>query len=150
MLKFIDWYNTIVGAAVTILSALFGQYWFLFGLFLLFNVIDWLTGWYKARLTKRESSKEGLKGLLKKLGYWAIIIVSFSMPLALISIGKIIGTDLSFLELIGWFVLASLMINELRSIVENLVETGYNVPVVLTKGLAITEKLMERANSDAK
>lgn len=146
MLKFLDWYNTAAGMSITVLTALFGQFWFLFALFLLFNVIDWLTGWYKARELKQESSMVGLKGLLKKLGYWAIIIVAFAMPLALVSIGTIIGIDLSFLGLIGWFVLASLMINELRSILENLVEAGYDVPTILTKGLAVTEKLLNRDN----
>lgn len=144
MLKFLDWYNTAAGMSITVLTALFGQFWFLFALFLLFNVIDWLTGWYKARELKQESSMVGLKGLLKKLGYWVIIIVAFAMPLALVSIGTIIGIDLSFLELIGWFVLASLMINELRSILENLVEAGYDVPTILTKGLAVTEKLLNK------
>ena len=146
MLKFLDWYNTAAGMSITVLTALFGRFWFLFALFLLFNVIDWLTGWYKARELKQESSMVGLKGLLKKLGYWVIIIVAFAMPLALVSIGTIIGIDLSFLGLIGWFVLASLMINELRSILENLVEAGYDVPAVLTKGLAVTEKLLNKDN----
>ena len=146
MLKFLDWYNTAAGMSITVMTALFGKIWFLFALFLLFNVIDWLTGWYKARELKQESSMVGLKGLLKKLGYWVIIIMAFAMPLALVSIGTIIGIDLSFLGLIGWFVLASLMINELRSILENLVEAGYDVPAVLTKGLAVTEKLLNKDN----
>jgi toxin secretion/phage lysis holin len=146
MFKFLDWYNTTVAMAVTVLTALFGQFWFLFALFLLFNVIDWLTGWYKARKATKESSKVGLKGLLKKVGYWAIVIIGFSMPLALMAIGDIIGLDLSFLEFIGWFVLASLMVNEIRSILENLVETGYNVPPILTKGLAVTEKLLNKGD----
>ena len=36
-----------------------------------------------------------------------------------------------------------LIINEARSILENLVELGVKVPEVLIKGLAITEKLIE-------
>lgn len=145
MFKFIDCYNTLIGIVVTVLTALFGQYWFLFALFLLFNIIDWLTGWYKARVQQKESSKVGLRGLMKKVGYWAIILIGFTMPLAFIHIGQIIGIDLSVLQLIGWFVLASLMINELRSIVENLVESGYDVPIILVKGLAITEKIIENS-----
>ena len=50
---------------------------------------------------------------------------------------------LSFLNVIGWWVLAMLIINEARSILENLVELGVKVPEVLIKGLAITEKLIE-------
>lgn len=143
-MKVIDTYNAVAGSIVAVLSAIFGQYWFLFALFLLFNVLDWLTGWYKSRKLGKESSAAGLAGILKKLGYWAVIIVAFSMPLALIQLGNIVGIDLGFLELIGWFTLASLLINEIRSILENLVETGYNVPAFLVKGLAVTEKLMNK------
>ena len=75
--KVIDTYNVLVGAAVTLLSALFGTYWYLFTAYLLFNVFDWLTGWYKSRKLKRESSAVGLKGIIKKLGYWVIIAVAF-------------------------------------------------------------------------
>lgn len=36
------------------------------------------------------------------------------------------------------------MVNEVRSIIENLVELGYNVPLVLIKGLAVTEELINK------
>ena len=57
----------------------------------------------------------------------------------------ILHVDLSFLMMVGWFTLACLMVNEARSILENLVECGYDVPNVLIKGLAVTDKLI---NSD--
>lgn len=44
--------------------------------------------------------------------------------------------------LFGWFTLASLLVNEIRSILENLVECGYSVPDFLIRGLAVTEKLI--------
>lgn len=146
MLKFVDTYNSLMGMIAAVLAGVFGQYWFLFAVFLLFNVLDWLTGWYKARTLKKESSKIGFKGLLKKLGYWAIIIVAFSVSFCMIEIGNIIGLDLSFTVFLGWFTLASLMINEARSICENLVETGYNVPMIFVKGLEIYDRLIEKDN----
>lgn len=148
-MSFIDKYNLFVGGVVTVLSAIFGVFWYLFALFLLFNILDWLTGWYKSYKLKKESSKEGLKGLIKKLGYWVILIVAFSVPVAFIKLGATIGIDLSFLELLGWFTLASLMVNEIRSILENLVETGYNVPNILIQGLAVTDKLVNSKNDTA-
>lgn len=146
-MKFIDNYNMAVGAVVAVLSSLLGVFWYLFVLFLFFNILDWLTGWHKANKQKKESSKIGLAGLLKKLGYWVILIVAFSIPMAFESLGAQIGVDLSFLQLIGWFTLASLMVNEVRSILENLVEVGYNVPNVLVKGLAVTDKLINSKSS---
>lgn len=141
-MKFMDTYNALIGGIVAVLSGLLGVFWYLFVLFLVFNILDWLTGWHKANKLKKESSRVGLKGLLKKIGYWVIIIVAFSIPMAFQGLGTQIGIDLSFLQLIGWFTLASLMVNEVRSILENLVETGYDVPNILIKGLAVTDKLI--------
>jgi len=142
-MDFIDKYNIITGAAVAVLSAIFGTYWYLFAGYLLFNVLDWLTGWYKARKLNRESSYIGLKGILKKLGYWIIILIAFSMPTLFIHLGQdLLGVNLDFLLLLGWFTLACLLVNEIRSILENLVECGYAVPDILVKGLAVTEKLI--------
>lgn len=141
----VDTYNMVVGAAVTVLTALLGAYWYVFFFYLLFNILDWLTGWYKARKFKKESSKQGLKGILKKLGYWVIILVAFSVSYVFVHMGSdILHLDLSFLMMVGWFTLACLMVNEARSILENLVECGYNVPAVLIKGLAVTEKLINK------
>lgn len=141
--SFIDRYNTVVGAAVTILTAIFGIYWYVFAGYLLCNILDWLTGWYKSRRLGKESSKAGLNGILKKMGYWVIILVAFLIPSLFIHLGQdVLGVNLKFLTLLGWFTLASLLVNEIRSILENLVECGCNVPDFLIKGLAVTEKLI--------
>lgn len=139
----INWYNAIVGGVVMLLSGLFGQFWYLFGAFLLLNVIDWLTGWAKARKLKQESSSMGLLGLIKKLGYWVMIIVAFLASSVLTALGTdILQINLDFLILLGWFTLASLLVNEIRSVLENLVEMGYEVPAFLVKGLAVTDELI--------
>lgn len=146
----INWYNAIVGGVVMLLSGLFGQFWYLFGAFLLLNVIDWLTGWAKARKLKQESSSMGLLGLIKKLGYWVMIIVAFLASSVLTALGTdILQINLDFLILLGWFTLASLLVNEIRSVLENLVEMGYEVPAFLVKGLAVTDELIN-ASADKK
>ena len=143
-MNFADRYNAAVGAAVAILSAVLGTYWYLFAGYLLLNILDWLTGWYKSRKLGKESSAVGWKGAAKKVGYWVIILVAFLMPTLFIHLGNdILGINLDFLMLFGWFTLASLLVNEIRSILENLVECGYDVPEFLIKGLAVTEKLIQ-------
>ena len=105
-MKVIDTYNAMVGAAVAVLSYILGEHWFLFVLFLLLNAIDWGTGWMKSRINNVENSKAGLKGVLKKLGYWLMIMVSFGASAAFVEVGKIINLDLGVTTLLGWFVLA--------------------------------------------
>ena len=142
MEKLIDTYNLIAGTLIALLTAIFGQYYLIFILYLVCNVLDWLTGWAKSRKFKTESSKEGFKGVLKKTGYWVIIAVAFLIPITLAPLGELIGMNFDFLNAIGWVTLASLLVNEARSILENLVELGYNVPTFLIKGLAITDEMI--------
>ena len=58
--------------------------------------------------------------------------------------GKLIGVDLSFVVIFGWFTLAVYLVNEIRSILENLVEMGVKVPSFLIKGLEVTEKAIDK------
>lgn len=139
-MKVIDTYNAIVGSIVAVLSYIFGEHWILFALFLAFNLADWITGWMKSRIAHKENSKTGWKGVLKKLGYWIMIAVAFGASAVFVEIGKTIGVDLGITTLLGWFVLASLLVNEIRSICENFVEAGYNVPQILIRGLEVADK----------
>ena len=140
----IDGYNAIAGAIVAVLSYILGEHWILFAAFLLLNIADWLTGWMKGRLANKENSMKGWKGVLKKLGYWLMIMVAFGASAVFIEIGATIGIDLGITTLLGWFVLASLLINEIRSILENFVEAGFNVPIILVKGLEVADKVVNK------
>ena len=142
-MKVIDTYNAIVGAAVAVLSYIFGEHWILFALFLAFNVADWITGWMKSRLAHKENSKAGWKGALK-----IMIAVAFGASAVFVEIGKTLGVDLGITTLLGFFVLASLLVNEIRSICENLVEMGVDVPKILIKGLEVADKAINKDGED--
>ena len=147
-MNYMDTYNAIVGGIVAVLSFVFGEHWILFAIFLLFNVADWLTGWMKSRMAGKENSVKGWQGVLKKLGYWLMILVAFAASAVFIEIGNTLGMDLGVTTLLGYFVLASLLVNELRSILENFVEAGYNVPTVLVKGLEGADKVVNQEEQE--
>ncbi|GFI42296.1 holin [Thomasclavelia cocleata] len=138
--------DAVIGAVIAFFSMIFGEHWILFAVFLLFNIVDYITGWMKAKMANKVNSTAGLIGVLKKLGYWIMVMVSFLASVLFIEIGNTLGIDLGITTLLGWFVLASLTINELRSIIENLVETGYNIPNILTKGLEVADKIINEEN----
>lgn len=142
----IDRYNAVVGTAVAVLSYVLGEHWWLFLAFLLLNVADWITGWMKSKMAGTENSVKGFQGILKKLGYWLMIMVAFGTAAIFVEIGGAIGIDLGVTTLLGWFVLASLIINEIRSILENFVEAGFNVPAILIKGLKVADKIINSDN----
>ena len=135
MQEFFDKANLLWGAVIAVLTWIFGEYWFVFFLFLALNVIDCIYGYAKSRATQTLSSEKGARGVLKKVSYWVIIAIAFSVSGFLISLGAQLGVDLGFLQLLGWFVLAVYIINELTSIVENMVALGIDVPEIFIKGL---------------
>lgn len=137
-------YNAVLGAIVAALTMVFGEHWYLFAAFLALNIIDWITGWMKSRIMKKENSVKGWQGVLKKIGYWIMILFAFLISAGLIEVGTVIGIDLQITTVLGWFVLASLLVNEARSICENFVEAGFNVPKILSNGLAVADKLINK------
>ena len=142
---FADAYNSILGGIIAVLTVIFGEHWYLFALFLILNIADWATGWMKSRIKKKENSVQGWKGVLKKIGYWIMIAVSFAVSVGFIEIGDTIGIDLKVTTFLGWFVLASLIVNEVRSIVENFVEAGFNVPTILQEGLEVADRVINKS-----
>ncbi len=147
-LNYMDAYNAIAGGIIAFFSFIFGEHWLLFAVFLLLNVIDWITGWMKSRIAKQENSVKGWQGVLKKIGYWLMIMVSFALSAIFIELGGTLGIDLGVTTLLGWFVLASLLVNEARSIVENFVEAGFNVPAILINGLEVADKIINKENEN--
>ena len=143
-LNYMDTYNAVVGGIVACLTMIFGEHWLLFAVFLLLNIIDWITGWMKSRIAKKENSVKGWQGVLKKIGYWLMIMVAFALSAIFIELGNTLGIDLGVTTLLGWFVLASLLVNEARSIIENFVEAGFNVPNVLINGLEVANKIINK------
>lgn len=141
-------YHMIVGGFVAILTMIFGKHWFLFALLLLLNVIDWLSGWLKSRVMKTVTSKKGRQGVLKIIGSWGMVFFSFMISTGLMEIGKVLDINLYFTTFIGWFVLSSLIINEARSICENFIEAGIEVPKVLSDGLMVADKLINEKDKE--
>lgn len=140
--------NIIIGTVLTYIITIFEQYGLIMFTFLIFNVLDWMTGTMKARLLCKESSIDGLKGVCKKLGYWVLILVAFLVGENFILIGNNLGIDLSIADYIGWITLAMLVVNEARSIIENLVQMDVYVPEVLVKGLEVAQEKIANKNAE--
>lgn len=143
MLKITEYMQWVYSIVLTIVTSLFGEHWILFLLYLLLNIIDTLTGLAKARINNQESSSVALIGIIRKMCYWLMIFIAFLIPVGFQELGEIINLDLSVTVFLGWFVLASLIINEYRSILENLIDAGCNVPQILIKGLEVASQNIE-------
>lgn len=148
MEKILHKVNIIGGVIVSVLSGVFGEFWYLFAAFLALNIVDYITGIFKARFTKSENSVKGWQGIVKKLGYWVCIAIAFFMAGSFTEMGTLINADLTFTYLLGWFTLATFIINEIRSILENLVILGVDVPEFLIKGLSVVGEMLHKESQD--
>lgn len=143
MEKIVHKMNTLWGAAVALIASTFGEFWFLFAAFFVLNVVDYITGIAKARFSHTENSNKGLKGIVKKVGYWVVIALAFFIAISFKTMGQNIGINLEFVQMLGWFTLATFIINEIRSILENLVVVGVDVPQFLINGLEVAAEAVK-------
>lgn len=150
MEKIINKINSVWGLTITLFSSIFGRFWYLFAAFLLLNLVDYVTGIVKAKIAHNENSNKGLLGIIKKVGYWIVISLSFFIAISFEEMGKTIGLDLAFTRLLGWFTLATFIINEIRSILENLVCIGVDVPSFLISGLEIAANAISEKKGGVK
>ena len=96
-------------------------------------IVDYITGmsaaWYNAEL----SSKKGIKGIVKKVSYLALVVAAMIIDW-LISQGlQQINVDLHYSVFFAVLVAVWLIINELISTLENLSRMGVPIPSFLKK-----------------
>lgn len=148
IVKIFNKMDTTISFFVSGLTSILGLEWILFAGYLILNIIDYLTGTIESKINKTESSSKGIVGIIKKFCYWILIGLSFFLSFLLTQLGQKININLEFVMLFGWFTLGCLIINESRSIIENLIEIGIDVPIFFKKGLEIYNKKIDNTISN--
>lgn len=148
LIKIFNRITNTISAITTTLTSILGIEWVLFAGYLVLNIIDYLTGTLKSKINKTESSTKGIVGIIKKICYWVLIGITFLISVLLSQLGQIINMNLEIAMLFGWFTLTCLIVNESRSIIENLIEIGINVPNFFKKGLEIYNNKIEKVIDD--
>ncbi len=96
-------------------------------------LLDYVTGMVAAYIRAELSSRKGIIGILKKLGYFALVCVGISVDYILYSALQQLGISNEITMLFGLIVTVWLIINELISILENLAKIDVPIPNFLTK-----------------
>ena len=96
-------------------------------------IIDYATGMLAAAYNSELSSKKGIKGIVKKVGYLALVVAAMIIDW-LISQGlQQINVDFHYSVFFAVLVAVWLIINELISTLENLSRMGVPIPNFLKK-----------------
>lgn len=95
-------------------------------------IIDYISGMTEAFINKTISSRIGVIGITKKVGYFAVVAVAMVVDYLISSALGQCGINLQINYCFGMIASIWLIINELISILENLSEIGIPLPKFLT------------------
>ena len=135
--------EAVIAVALGALASYFVQLLIPLCVLLLVMILDYITGMAKAWYKNELSSRIGIKGILKKLGYFVIIVVAGVMDWLIVDGLFRIGIEFTMPFLLAAIVTVWLIINESISILENVAAIGGPVPGWLTKLLQRLKKTVE-------
>lgn len=95
--------------------------------------VDYITGLAGAYITSKLNSRIGVKGIIKKVGYIALVAVGMVVDYLISTAFVQVGIDLHLTYCFGMIITIWLIINELISILENLAKIGTPLPKFLLK-----------------
>lgn len=87
-------------------------------------VTDYITGITAAWMKNELSSKVGIKGIVKKLLYMALVVVACAIDIAIANVAGKAGIDIAGMYCVGLMVIMFLIFNESISILENVSRAG--------------------------
>ena len=96
-------------------------------------VIDYITGMSSAWYNSELSSKKGIKGIVKKVGYLALVFVAMIVDWLIFQGLQQINVNINYSVFFAVLVAVWLIINELISTLENLSRMGVPIPNFLKK-----------------
>ena len=119
-----------VTALMGFLSSMFGALYIPALLLVAANIIDYFTGLMASKNRKEGgwNSYKGIKGIVKKVGMWGLVIVGVLMDVLIKYSCDTLGIVLPFQFAVGCIVAVWIVCNEFISILENIKDMGTNVP----------------------
>lgn len=121
-------------------------------LFMLLMLVDYVSGMLAAKKEALEhpndnkygwSSKKGVIGIYKKVGYIITVLVAISTDYVIFKMVDEIGLEYNTNTLFGLMVLVWFVLNELLSILENAERMGVQLPFFLVSALSNIRKNIE-------
>ena len=107
-------------------------------------VIDYTTGMVAAWLDHRLSSKVGVRGIVKKVGYMALITVAMGVDYLIASGVAAAAVSIEYRMGFGLLVTIWLLINEMISVLENLKNMGVPLPEFLVKVISRLRQTIDK------
>ena len=138
-----DFIHILFAGAVGALAAYFNVLLVPLAVLVAVMLIDYVTGMAGASCTGQLNSRVGVRGIVKKAGYLALVAVGMVVDYLITSALVSIGIDLQINYCFGMIITIWLIINELISILENLGEMNIPLPGFLVNMIKTLKSRVE-------
>lgn len=141
-------FRAIFVAIGATLSSVLGVLYIPVILMVLCNVIDYVTAILAAIYTgEKVDSARGIKGIIKKVSMWLLVVVGVIVDNLIIYATENIGFSFPLVFLVACIVAVWIICNELISILENIKKSGVNVPAFMDKILYYVKDQAEQTGN---
>lgn len=108
------------------------------------NVVDYVTGlWAAPYRTESVSSYKGIRGIIKKVCMWILILVGAWVDMLINYAASWAGMEFSLPFIVATVVAVWLVVNEIISILENMIDIGVDMPPFLMPAVQYIKKQVE-------
>lgn len=128
--------QVVISAALAALASYLGALAVPIIVLLVMMILDYATGMTAAWMRGELSSKVGAKGILKKVGYMALIVVAAGVDYLIWAGVAAVQVNVGYQMWFGLLVAVWLIINEMISILENLRRMDVPLPNFLVRVLS--------------
>ncbi len=112
------------------------------------NVIDYITGLFAAKYRTEEiSSYKGIRGIIKKVCMWLLVLIGAWLDILINYAIHTAGFELTIPFIVATIVAVWLVVNEMISILENMIDIGVDIPPFL---LPIVKYIKKQAEEKAR
>lgn len=114
------------------------------------NIIDYITGLMASKYREEQiSSYKGIRGITKKVCMWLLVVVGSFIDVIINYAAQYMGIGFKIPFIVATFVAVWIVVNEIISILENMIDIGINLPPFLMPLVRRIKKEIETiANED--
>lgn len=113
------------------------------------NIIDYITGLMAAKYRDEQlDSYKGIKGITKKVCMWLLVVVGVFVDELIKYTTQAIGLDVRIPFVVATLVAVWIVVNEIISILENMIDIGIDLPPFLMPLVKRIKKEVENAGED--
>jgi toxin secretion/phage lysis holin len=108
------------------------------------NIIDYITGLMASKFREEQiSSYKGIRGITKKVCMWLLVLVGSFIDIIINYTAEYMGIGFKIPFIVATFVAVWIVVNEMLSILENIIDIGVVLPPFLMPIVRMIRKEVE-------